>query len=143
MLTHLQPVGKKKEPLAAMRASLFCFVAIVVTAMLAGAALGADKLSGKYCGSYLFFIKGTLDIKSDTTFSLDLDIAGSKTSCPDVTYALKANNDVELPDLSSPTNCVGKLMKDNSLDTLKIAYDPRYNTINLDAGVGSVELKRC
>uniref|UniRef100_A0A7S1PPY1 Uncharacterized protein n=1 Tax=Neobodo designis TaxID=312471 RepID=A0A7S1PPY1_NEODS len=119
-----------------MRAAVILLLCVLVAMAAAG-----GVPSGSYCGSYMFFIKGRIDFVSSTELDFNLDVGGKKTTCRKERFVVAPGGELTLPDKDNKGDCIGELIKDNDLDTLKIHFDG--NKIHLDAGVGSVDLKHC
>jgi len=117
------------------------FRTLVCVAALAALAL-AGAPSGAYCGSYMGFIKGKMTVTGNE-FAFSLDVAGTKSSCPNAPFTVNAAGAVDVPSLKDPNACLGHLVRSNGLTQFDVSYNAAENTIKLDAGIGSVTLERC
>ena len=64
--------------------------------------------------------------------------------CPTEAYAYDpAAHTLTLTNLKTKGDCVGKVVSPFSVTSLAITWDPAKDTLNADAGVGSISLAKC
>ena len=119
-----------------MKAAIFCLIALV-------AVTSAHTFTGDYCGSYAGLVKGKLEVTSSTALSADLTIFGQQTKCDNEAYTLdSATGVVTIPDATSPTGCMGKLLKSYGM-TAKIEYHSGSNTVDLITSAATIKMSTC
>jgi hypothetical protein len=118
-------------------------IATVLVAAFAAAGVSASVPTGSYCGDYMFVISGKITFNDAETFDLKIDVAGDTTTCTAEKFIMAPTGNLLLPNLQQDDDCVGQLMKSNSLSKMDIQFNSAHNTIALDVGAGKVTLKRC
>ena len=102
--------------------------------------------SGKYCGSVEGVVDVTVDLSAATGFNLKATIMGSEIECNGEPYTFdESSGKVTIPGIDNPDDCIGKVADEFGItaDTVDITYSAASNSIKIDIGFGSVELKSC
>ena len=118
-------------------ALLLVAVAFVATVVL------ASGPHGHYCGSYNGIVTGKMQVLSDTSANLNIDIFGSDTKCDNETYSYSSTTHViDFPGATEPTNCLGRLLSTYGI-TMTATYDPSANSIKLVTSVATITMTAC
>lgn len=121
------------------------FTTFLISSLMPLLAAAANP-TGKYCGSVEGVVDVTVDLSASTGFNLKATIMGSEIECNGEPFTFdESSGKVTIPGIDNPDDCIGKVADEFGItaDTVDITYSAASNSIKIDIGFGSVELKPC